>query len=376
MVSVVAAWPTVALDELCDLVKGTSPTMKTVAGPFPLVVTAEHRRTADTYQLEGPAVCVPLISSTGHGHASLHRVHYQEGRFALATLLVALLPKDPMRCDARYLYHLLMAKKDEYFVPLMQGTANVSLKERDIAGVQIPLPPLDEQRRIVARIEALVACIAEARVLRQATVDDMRQLLLGQYANISAGAPLMRMAEVAPLVRRPIAIDSTAAYPELGIRSFGKGTFHKPLLPGTLVGTKKLFSIEPGDLLFNIVFAWEGAVAVAQPTDAGRVGSHRFLTCVPKTDLATASYLRFHFLTEDGLRQLGEASPGGAGRNRTLGLKALDNIRVPVPHLEKQLWFEALLSTAENLGSAQAEADAEIDALLPSARNQAFRGEL
>jgi type I restriction enzyme S subunit len=58
--------------------------------------------------LEGPAVCVPLISSTGHGDAALHRVHYQEGKFALANLLVALLPRNPEKLSAKYLYHLLM----------------------------------------------------------------------------------------------------------------------------------------------------------------------------------------------------------------------------------------------------------------------------
>ena len=69
------------------------------------------------------------------------------------------------------------------------------------------------------------------------------------------------MAEVAPLVRRPVEIDLDAAYPELGVRSFGRGTFHKPELPGVEVGNKKLFRICAGDLVFNIVFAWEGAVA-------------------------------------------------------------------------------------------------------------------
>jgi len=138
---------TYRLGELCRMVKGTSPTMKTEPGSYPLVVTAAFRRTADSWQLEGPAVCIPLVSSTGHGDAALHRVHYQEGKFALANLLVALLPNDPSACDAKYLYHLLMTQKDELLVPLMQGTANVSLKEQDIAEVEISLPPFAEQRR-------------------------------------------------------------------------------------------------------------------------------------------------------------------------------------------------------------------------------------
>lgn len=154
------------------------------------------------------------------------------------------------------------------------------------------------------------------------------------------------LSEVAPLVRRPVEIDLEGTYPELGVRSFGKGTFHKPDLPGAEVGNKKLFRIDAGDLLFNIVFAWEGAVAVAQPEDDGRVGSHRFLSCVPAPDMATVEFLRFYFSTREGLQKLGEASPGGAGRNRTLGLKKLEDLQVPVPSIERQHWFDCLQTMA------------------------------
>src|SRR6266496_6575943 len=164
-------YKTYPISELCLMVKGTYPTLDTEPGEYPLVVTAEYRRSASTYQLEGPAVCVPLISSTGHGDAALHRVHYQEGKFALANLLVALLPKDPNVCSAKYLYHLLMTRKDQLFVPLMLGTANVSLKERDIAAVEVTLPPFPEQRRVVARIEELSGQIQEASNLRRQAVE-------------------------------------------------------------------------------------------------------------------------------------------------------------------------------------------------------------
>ena len=175
------------IGEICQLVRGTSPTLKTPPGPYPLVVTAEFRRTADSWQLEGPAVCVPLISSTGHGDAALHRVHYQDGKFALANLLVALLPNDPEVCYGKYLYHLLMTRKNELFVPLMLGTANVSLKERDIAEVEISLPLLAEQRRIVARIEELSAQIHDAHALRQQASEEAEALLYAQAGKIFRG---------------------------------------------------------------------------------------------------------------------------------------------------------------------------------------------
>ena len=115
------------LGEICTIQKGTFPTLSTPPGDYPMVVTAAFRRSASSFDVEGPAVCIPTISSTGHGDAALHRVHYQEGKFALANLLVALLPRDPSVCDAKFLYYFLNAKRDQLLVPLMQGTANVSL---------------------------------------------------------------------------------------------------------------------------------------------------------------------------------------------------------------------------------------------------------
>jgi type I restriction enzyme S subunit len=364
------------ISDVCSLIKGTYPTLKTEPGKYPLVVTAAYRRSASTYQLDGPAVCVPLISSTGHGDAAIHRVHYQDGKFALANLLVALLPRDSNLCDAKYLYYLLSAKKNEYFVPLMLGTANVSLKEHDIAGVEIPLPPIEEQRRVVTKLATLESQIDDVKREKKELDADIYRFLFAAYWRIIENAHELPMIDVAPLERRPVPVNPLDQYDEIGIRSFGKGTFHKTPVSGIELGTKKIFRIESGDLLFNIVFAWEGAVAVAQSRDHGRVGSHRFLTCVPKSNVATAAFLCFHFLTERGLEQLGEASPGGAGRNRTLGLASLENIKVPIPEFKGQLWFDSIKTKLDALASVKSRSEAELGALFPSLLYKAFRGEL
>ena len=164
--------------------------------------------------------------------------------------------------------------------------------------------------------------------------------------------------------------------PRVSIRSFGKGTFHKPAITAEQLGSKRLFHIHPGDHIFNNVFAWECAVAVVKPEDAGRVGSHRFITCVPKPNAATSPFLYFHFTTEQGLHDLGDASPGGAGRNRTLGLKNLAAIRVPVPSYDKQVVFAQLWEKVEATRRLQAELKADLAAYVPSILAKAFRGEL
>ena len=254
-----------------------------------------------------------------------------------------------------------------------EGSTNrVRLKESRFLAQSIPLPSIAEQQAIVARLNVAAVTVAKRGNAAMLVAAEVEATLRAAFVRIIADAPRAAMGEIAPLVRRPVVIDLDASYPELGVRSFGKGTFHKPSLPGIEVGTKKLFTVEAGDLLFNIVFAWEGAVAVAAEADAGRVGSHRFLTCVPDSDKATSEFLRFWFLGEEGMLALGQASPGGAGRNRTLGIKALEASKVPVPSLDSQLWFDSLQSKARAAKAAQAEATAHLDQLLPAMLNEVF----
>lgn len=241
---------------------------------------------------------------------------------------------------------------------------------------EIPLPPLAEQQRLVARIEEVAGRVAEARRLADGVDLDLEALLLSSFESLLARAAFRPLAEVAPLVRRAVAVSATAQYPEVGIRSFGRGTFHKPSLLGASLGSKRLFVIRAGDLLFSNVFAWEGAVAVAQAGDDGRYGSHRFISRVPNPDLASSEFLCFYFLTEQGLAKLGEASPGGAGRNRTLGLAALDAIEVPVPAIDAQHQFGKLLGARDRATANRTSSTTHLDALLPSLLDRAFRGEL
>jgi type I restriction enzyme S subunit len=74
--------------------------------------------------------------------------------------------------------------------------------------------------------------------------------------------------------------------------------------------------------------------------------------------------------------QLGKASPGSAGRNRTLGLQMLDEIEVPVPDYEKQLWIVSIAKRLEEMGKRQEAIRKETEGLFKSILNKAFQGEL
>jgi hypothetical protein len=123
---------------------------------------------------------------------------------------------------------------------------------------------------------------------------------------------------------------------------------------------------------FRFVFAWEGAVALASAADHGRLGSHRFLTCVPDPRRATSNFLLYYFLTPEGTQSLGAASPGGAGRNRALGLKGLESIMVPAPSLDAQVWLDELQQKAVDVHIGQSDVAGELDRLIPALLHQIF----
>lgn len=138
----------VKIEDICHVVKGETGIMKAIPGEYPMVVLSEERKTHNEYQFDCKAVIIPLVSSTGHGHASMKRIHFQEGKFALGSILCALIPKNEGEYDPEYLYHILDMGKERIFVPLMKGMANVSLPMNRIKSVEINLPPFDEQVRL------------------------------------------------------------------------------------------------------------------------------------------------------------------------------------------------------------------------------------
>lgn len=148
-------WERKTIGELCSLTKGNIGISKAVEGEFPLVVTSEERKSHNEYQFDDEAVVIPLVSSTGHGHRSLKRIHYQKGKFTVGSILCAVISNDKTILNTQYLYRYLYLNKEKELVSRMRGMANVSLPIKEIAKIEIPLPPLAEQLKFVKEYSIL-----------------------------------------------------------------------------------------------------------------------------------------------------------------------------------------------------------------------------
>lgn len=147
----------------------------------------------------------------------------------------------------------------------------------------------------------------------------------------------------------PVNVEPDKEYVQIGIRSHGKGLFYKEPVLGKTLGNKQVFWIQPNCFILNVVFAWEQAITKTTENEIGMIGSHRFPMYRPKNDLVDIDYLIYYFLTKRGTDILEAASPGGAGRNRTLGQERFLKSKITLPPLPKQQKIAAILSTQDKV---------------------------
>jgi Restriction endonuclease S subunits len=150
-------------------------------------------------------------------------------------------------------------------------------------------------------------------------------------------------------IKRLVYVVTDQEYQEIGIRSHGKGLFYKEPIKGSDLGNKAVFWVNEDCLILNIVFAWEQAVAMTTANEKGMIASHRFPMWQSNGEV-DLKYIYNFLLTPLGRHFLELASPGGAGRNKTLGQEEFNRITVCIPRsIEEQ---KKIIKILENCDKA------------------------
>ncbi len=259
-----------------------------------------------------------------------------------------------------------------YLVPLVhigaKNTMNIG-NEEFLNGKKISLPVnFAEQKKInhfLNSIEERIEQLREKRDLLDEYRRSMIQKLFSQEIRFkdSKGKPFpsLKEVEVKKILKRysnPVAVELEKQYKQIGIRSHGKGIFHKESVTGKALGNKRVFWIKENLLILNIVFAWERAVAKTSVNEIGMIASHRFPMYEAMEGVLDLNYILYFFLTPRGKSYLELASPGGAGRNKTLGQTEFERLKFKIPSINEQVKISTFLNNIDdqfNLLSQQLE---------------------
>ncbi|TDS52977.1 restriction endonuclease subunit S [Myroides indicus] len=216
------------LGDICSITKGGIGIMKAIPGPYTMIALGETDKTHIEYQFDTKAVIIPLVSSTGHGHASMKRVKYCEGKFALGNILCAVIPNDESFVLAKYLHIYLHWNREELLVSQMKGMANVSLPMNRIADVMVTVPSIDKQREIIELEKQLVEKEIEADNLfadQLTQLENLKQAILQEAVQGKLVKQDPKDEPASELLKRIKAEKATLRQAQ------GKGKKEKPLPP-------------------------------------------------------------------------------------------------------------------------------------------------
>jgi type I restriction enzyme S subunit len=257
-----------------------------------------------------------------------------------------------------------------------EGTTNrVRLSEDRFKALEIALPPLDEQRLIVARIEELAAKVEEAKTLRHAAEQEVVAL---PRALLSHGKSkrTIRIGDFATLRPPDVAVDPLTLYHFAGVYSFGRGVFRGQRKFGSEFAYPKLTRLRAGNFVYPKLMAWEGALGVVPPNCDGLVVSTEFPVFEIDEEVMLPEVMDTYFRSPDVWPTLSGQSGGTNVRRRRINPKDFLNLQMPCPSREAQAAIRECVSRASSISAIQIETAAELNAMLPAILDKAFKGNL
>jgi len=176
-------------------------------------------------------------------------------------------------------------------------------------------------------------------------------------------------------VDRRFEIDDSSEYRCVGVRWYGLGAFVREKLFGYEIRRKQQWIIRQEDIVYNKLFAWKGAFAVAGNEVDGCIVSDKFPTYSADTEMVDARYLGYYFRTELVGRQALVLSKGAAAISKlTLNPPQFWDLTIPLPDLSEQrktvAKIEQLEAKIEEARSLRRSFEENADSILLSQINE------
>ena len=302
------------------------------------------------------------------------------------------IPFIPLNADKKYIAFYLRKKEViEFAMNNLTGTRQPRVNIEALLSFQIPLPSLPEQKRIVARIEALFSKIEEIKRLRKEANDLAKTLMQSALHEVFSKADekgwkwvrLGEVCEINPSKKEITSISNDLEVSFIPMDAVDEGK-------GEIVNSeiRKIKEVRKGYTYFkeeDVIFAKitpcmeNGKCAIAKNlVNKLGFGSTEFHVIRPLNSVLSEwiwFYLRQQHIREEATKYF----TGSVGQQR-VPKEFLENLLLPLPPLPEQkriiAYLDAIQQKAQALQKLQAETEREIERLRETILHKAFRGEL
>ncbi|HOW39680.1 MAG TPA: restriction endonuclease subunit S [Bacteroidales bacterium] len=335
-------WEVKRVDEFAPLQRGFDlPVEKIITGEYPVVFSNGILKFHNEFKSMAPGVVTGRSGTIG-------KVTFVEKEYWPHN--TALWVTDFKGNEPKFVYYFYVHFDLARF---SSGSGVPTLNRNDVHQQKIILPPLPEQKAI-AHVLGLMDLVINTnnQLIAQKELQKkwlMQNLLTGKRRLKGFESEKWKtklLEDILIPVTRPVD-KPTSSFLALGIRSHGKGTFLKHEFEPAKIDMDTLFVVSENDLIVNITFAWEGAIAIVGKQDEGALVSHRFPTYTFNAENGIIDYFRHYILQPRFKYLLDLISPGGAGRNRVLSKKDFLKLEVRIPSPQEQNAIGQVLQAAD-----------------------------
>jgi type I restriction enzyme S subunit len=360
------------LGDVCLVRKGAIITQKRVT-PGEVPVLAGGTKPAYYHSVANRDPDVVVISASGHaGYVSFWRVPIW------ASDCITVEPLESDLAEPSYLFHCLKQLESTVLRSLQRGAAQKHVYAKDVQEIEIPLPPLEEQRRIASILDAADALRTKRRQALE-KLDSLTQAIFidmfGDPVSNSKKWPLVPLESLGCLERgvsrhRPRNDPALMGGPYPLVQTGDVAAASR-----TITSASSSYS----DVGLQQSRLWAaGTLCITIAANIGKTGILGFDSCFPDSvvgftaDPATTEYVRV--LVDLHQYRLEALAPESAQRN--INLKVLRGMMVPAPPVEDLARFQYAVAQIEHCRQIAQTQAGSYQRLIASLQQRAFRGEL
>lgn len=275
---------------------------------------------------------------------------------------------------------------------MMVGAHYPALRIDQVARIRIPLPPIDEQRRIVSRLEQLIGRVEEAKSLRKAAKEETEKIMQAALNKIFSKAEKenwkrVKIKEVVkefqsgfPCSKKFLTESGIPHLRPNNIGFFGELDLSQlVLIPPEMVNLEK-YSLKKGDVLFNNTNSKElvGRACIVKE-DLNYGFSNHITRLRVNQEIIIPEWLAWNinYLWLKGyFLEICRKWIGQAGVNTKM-LKSTKIFLPPIDEQKKMVqYLDKIKATIKSLKVVQQKTEEEFKELVPAILDKAFRGEL